>query len=153
MIPRFGSGQLLALEVVFPTGQDSLVLQDKETDVPSLSRNSKSCHGTGQDGILMAFPVVSGDRTQDRIKRKWIKKRERSNFFAFFYKSCSGFVPGDRSLSRDFCPCPCPGTKGQRDKDFFFVPGQRDNGTSRPLETLFWTNKILFSTAQTCENI
>ena len=42
------------------------------------------------------------------------------------------------------CFCPgtsrdrgvCPGTKGQRDRQNFFVPGQRDNGTSRPLETL-----------------
>ena len=25
-------------------------------------------------------------------------------------------VPGQKSLSRDICSCPCPGTKGQRDK-------------------------------------
>jgi hypothetical protein len=25
-------------------------------------------------------------------------------------------VPGQRSLSRDICSCPCPGTKGHRDK-------------------------------------
>ena len=28
-------------------------------------------------------------------------------------------VPGQRSLPRDFCSCPCPGTKGQRDKEIF----------------------------------
>ena len=37
---------------------------------------------------------------------------------------------GQRSLSRD------NGTPGQ---EKFFVPGQRDNGTSRPLETLLVT--------------
>jgi hypothetical protein len=26
----------------------------------------------------------------------------------------------------------CPGTKGQWNRETFFVPGQRDNGTSRP---------------------
>ena len=36
------------------------------------------------------------------------------------------------SLSRDFCSSPCPGTKGQQDKDFHFVPGQGDIGSSRP---------------------
>ena len=41
-------------------------------------------------------------------------------------------VPGQRSLSRDNYCCPCPGTKGQRDKENVLVPGQRDSGTSRP---------------------
>ena len=30
-------------------------------------------------------------------------------------------IRGQRSLSRDFCSCPCPRTKGHRDK-IFFVP-------------------------------
>ena len=55
---------------------------------------------------------------------------------------------GQRSLSRDICSCPCPGTKGHRDKNFFLsrdkgttgrpvpvCPGT-SRGTSRPLETL-----------------
>ena len=41
-------------------------------------------------------------------------------------------VPGLSGLSRDICPCPCPGTKGHRDKESVLVPGQRDSGTSRP---------------------
>ena len=50
------------------------------------------------------------------------------------------FVPG-RRLSQDFCCCSCAGRtkgqqKGQQDKEFVFVPGQRDNGTSRLVETL-----------------
>ena len=48
------------------------------------------------------------------------------------------FVPGNPG-TEEFVPehllLPCPGTKGHRDK-IFFVPGQRDNGTSRPMETL-----------------
>ena len=35
-------------------------------------------------------------------------------------------VPGQRSLSRDFCSCPCPGKKGQVGQGNIFVPGQRD---------------------------
>ena len=38
-------------------------------------------------------------------------------------------VPGQRSFSRDFCSCPCSGTKGQRDKEIFLA---RDNGSSHP---------------------
>ena len=38
---------------------------------------------------------------------------------------------GQRSLSRDICSCPCPGTKGHRDKNFFL---SRDKGTTgRPV--------------------
>ena len=42
-------------------------------------------------------------------------------------------IPGQKSLSWDFCTCPCPRTKGQRDRQNFFVPGQRDSGTEVPL--------------------
>ena len=45
-------------------------------------------------------------------------------------------VPGQRSLSRDIYSCPCPGTKGHRDKENVLVPGQRDSGTSRENATL-----------------
>ena len=39
--------------------------------------------------------------------------------------------PGQRVLFRDICSCPCPRTKGRRDRQNFFVPGQRDNGTGK----------------------
>ena len=61
---------------------------------------------------------------------------------------------GQRSLSRDICSCPCPGTKGHRDKNFLLsrdkgttgrpvpvCPGT-SRGTSRSLETLDWTDKF-----------
>ena len=38
-------------------------------------------------------------------------------------------VPGQKNLSWDFCSYPCPGTKGQQDKEIFL---SRDNRTSRP---------------------
>ena len=59
------------------------------------------------------------------------------------YIKSGGFSPG---TSRDFRSCPCPGTKGHRDKETifcprtkqgtagqgnFFVQEQRDNGMSR----------------------
>ena len=40
-------------------------------------------------------------------------------------------VLGQKSLFRDNYSSPCPGTKGQRDRQNFFVPGQRDNGTGK----------------------
>ena len=40
-------------------------------------------------------------------------------------------VPGQTILSRYFCCFSCPGTKGQHDKETFFVPGQRDSGTRK----------------------
>ena len=55
------------------------------------------------------------------------------NLVLFFLKIFESFCPGtgrDRGV--------CPGTfapalvPGQRDKKIFFVPGQRDNGTSHP---------------------
>ena len=55
------------------------------------------------------------------------------------------FVPGHLllPLSRDTGTRNifCPGTKGQWDRQNFFVPGQRGNGTSRPLETLVGNQK------------
>ena len=56
------------------------------------------------------------------------ENRRFGHFFEIFNPFCPGteeFVPGHLllPLSRD------KGTPGQ---DFFFVPGQRDNGTSRP---------------------
>ena len=53
-------------------------------------------------------------------------------FLIYFFPGWSGtegFVPGLLllPLSRD---------KGTPEQEFFFVPGQRDNGTSRPVETL-----------------
>ena len=60
---------------------------------------------------------------------------------------------GQRSLSRDICSCPCPGTKGHRDENFFLsrdkgttrrpvllCPGT-SRGTSRPVETLVRSTK------------
>ena len=52
-------------------------------------------------------------------------------FFEIFKFILSQDVPGQRSLSRDICFCPCPGTRGHRDRQNFFVPGQRDNGTRK----------------------
>ena len=60
------------------------------------------------------------------------KNSKSVHFFEFFKFILSRDVPGQRSLSRDICSWPCPGTKGHRDRQNFFVPGQRDNGTSCP---------------------
>ena len=53
-------------------------------------------------------------------------------------------VSVQRSLSRDFCSCPCPGTEGRWDKEIFLFPDKGTTGrpvpdcpgTSLPLEAL-----------------
>ena len=78
-------------------------------------------------------------------------------FFDIFFDNqvvtLSRDVPGERSLSRDFCCCSCPGTKGQRDKETFLswdkgttgrpVPDcpRTSCGTSHLLETLIQTKQ------------
>jgi hypothetical protein len=75
-------------------------------------------------------------------------------FFGFFRKVIlSRDVPGQRGLSRDICSCPCPGTKGHRDKK---ISLSRDKGTtgrpvpvcpgtSRPVKTLVSTMYTSFN--------
>ena len=87
-----------------------------------------------QNGFQKRFQKgFQGDR---RKKNKKNSKIFLKKFFEIFF--CPGFalvlsrdVPGQKSLSRDFCNCPCPGTKGQQDRQKNFVPGQRDNGTRK----------------------
>ena len=114
--------------------------------------------GTGRDFLRLSRPVPGRPAGQNyhlflhiyavfrekfQKKKKFQKKFFLANFghfLAIFWPFFGHFVPrdvpGQRVLSRDICSCPCPGTKGQRDKKKKFVPGQRDNGTSRPVETL-----------------
>ena len=63
------------------------------------------------------------------MKKKW----KFLNFFDIFF--------WQKSLSRDFCCCSCPGTKGQQDKDFLCpgikerrdqIKGQRDVSLWKP---------------------
>ena len=56
-----------------------------------------------------------------------------TSFSCYFVLLGMLFCPGtgQRSLSRDNCSCPCPGTKGHRDRNFFL---SRDKGTTgRPV--------------------
>ena len=65
--------------------------------------------------------------------------------------SLSRDVPGQRSLSQDFCCYTCPGTKGHWHEETFFVPGQWDVpswiGPRHPIpwkpSQLFWINVSL----------
>ena len=58
-------------------------------------------------------------------------------FFGFFWES--DFVPGCPRIE-EFVPgfllLPLSRDKGTPGQEYFFVPGQRDNRTSRPVETL-----------------
>ena len=129
--------------------------------------SSKSCQGTGRAGTAKIRDGTRDKTGQSRkgcsktgngcsktgkdvLKQENDVLKQEIWSFSCFGTSFSCFlcsfgkvilsrdVPGQRCLSRDICSCPCPGTKGHRDK-IFFVPGQRDNGTSRPVETLLAT--------------
>ena len=92
---------------------------------------SKSCHGTGRDGILTffhrtgrdgiltacSFPSWNitgqpGDRREKRFKKLQIFEKKNLPFLTFFDNQIV-------VLSRDFYCCSCPETKGQWDKEDF----------------------------------
>ena len=115
--------------------------------------------GPGRDFDSLSRPVPEYPGTATGQKGKKCKKSKIfakkkifltifDFFLTFFFVVLSRDVPGQRSLSRDFCCCSCPGTKGQRDKETFLsrdkgttgrpvpvCPGT-SRGTSRPVETL-----------------
>ena len=78
------------------------------------------------------------ERSTGREKNCNNKQRQENNAIDVQNRKVilSRDVPGQKSSSRDIYSCPCPGTKGHRDKENVLVPGQRDSGTSRPVETL-----------------
>ena len=82
---------------------------------------SFSCFGTSFSCLERLFPVL---------------ERPFPGFL-FFWEGY--FVPG-RDGTEEFVPghllLPLSRDKGTPGQEFFFVPGQRDNGTSRPVETL-----------------
>ena len=108
--------------------------------------------GQNFDSLSRPIPEYPGTATgqkEKKSKKITILEKKKKKILTSFENFLSRDVPGQRSLLRDFCCCSCPGTKGQRDKETFFVPGQRtarqgnffvtgqrDNGTSRSLETL-----------------
>ena len=51
-------------------------------------------------------------------------------------------VPGQRSLSLEFCSCPCPGTKGQRDVPFLGNPSPKSKQCFRYDLNLSDTNDL-----------
>ena len=126
----------LMIEIGFPTGRNFLVLWDKGTEVLSLFWDKRT------EGKKRAS------------KKIW--KKTNDNFWLFDFLFAKWFCPGT-PRDREVCPgiflLPlsrdkgtagqgksfCSMKKGRAEQGHFFVPGQRCNGTSRPLETLDWT--------------
>ena len=82
--------------------------------------------GTGQSLFIPTFPVLQCT----------FPVLERS-VFGFFWES--DFVsgrPGTEEFAGGFLLLPLSRDKGTAGQRNIFVPGKRDNGTSRPLETL-----------------
>ena len=125
MNPRGLSFGSVGFEFRFPTGRDSATFRDKGTEVPSLSRNKGT---TGQ-----AQNLATRREGRDSLSKSGTGRETGQSLF--FCQNpgqdaeqdgkviLSLDVPGQRSLSRDFCSCPCRRTKGQRDKEIFFFPG------------------------------
>ena len=87
----------------FPTKRDSATFWDKGTKVPSLSWDKEQVQNLAKGQNGPEQPVKIWDGTRDGTR--------------------DGTVRDFDNLSRD------KGTPGQ---ETFFVPGQRDNGMSRP---------------------
>jgi hypothetical protein len=123
---RDGSGQ-----PKFGTGRAGTAkIRDGTRDKTGQSRKGRSktgrrCSKTKNDVLKQEKDVLKQEK--DVLKQK---------IWSFYLKNFNSFCPGT-FRDRGFCP----GTfapaldLGQRDtgtRIFFFVPGQRDNGTSRP---------------------
>ena len=122
---------LLGMVQTFPMGRDSVTFWDKGTEVPSLSGDkilprdgkgwgslskSKIRCGTGRYQMLTACQKGRSKTGKDGLKQENnILKQE------ICFSECAicnlinrnTFCPG---TSQDFCSCPCPRTKGHRDK-------------------------------------
>ena len=125
--PRDVSGQTGTGRPVVPLSRDKKKFLSRCPFVPGqgqkqMCRDKLFCPGTSRDKITPKKPGKRRSKTEKGHSKtgKWCPKTENP----FIH-----FVPGHLllPLSRD------KGTPGQ---EFFFVPGQRDNGTSRPVETL-----------------
>ena len=139
----------------FPMGRDSETFRDSGTGKTFLSRDKGTTGqaqnlATGRDGpgFFETVPSRPGTsrgtklpsifahlcRFQRKISKKIPKKKfKKKIFFGQFWPFFGHFLAIlSRGTSRDrgFCP----GTFAPA-----LVPGQRDNGTSRPLETLICT--------------
>ena len=100
--------------------------------VVPLSRDKGKSKCPGTNSSVLGHPVTKSLSQKNIKNRKRMSKNSKSgHFFEILKFILSRDVPGQRVLSRDICSCPCPGTKGQRDRQNFFVPGQRDNGTGK----------------------
>ena len=64
-----------------------------------------------------------GNNISQKSKQRSVKNLTRKKaIFNFRLRD----VPGQKSLSQDFCSCPCPGTKGHRENFCPVTKGQRD---------------------------
>ena len=110
-LPKFGTGHAVTAKI-----------WDGTRDKTGQSR--KGCSKTGKR-CFKGENVVLKQKKDVLKQEKDVQKQEICSFIL------SRDVQGQRSLSRDICSCPCPGTKGHRDKNFLL---SRDKGTmGRPV--------------------
>ena len=117
------------------------------TKVPSLSRDKGTAGqaqklATGRDGrdfLRLSHPVPGRPAGQNHhlfgtiMPFSELKKKNQKNILWSF---CPAGHPGTENLVLGFLLLLLSRDKGTAGQGNFFVPGQRDNGTSRPLETL-----------------
>ena len=106
----------------------------QEKDVPKQENDQISCFRTSFSCFRTSFPVlerpfpVSEHHFPVLVRPFSVLERLFPGFWGVIL---SRDVPGQKSLSRDICSCPCPGTKGHWDKKIFL---SRDKGTTgRPV--------------------
>ena len=95
----------------FPTGRDSATFRDKGTEVPLLTKRK-------QDKLrILPRDRTGRDRTSFTVYNVlFLFFNVLLLFFGVFFWNVivTRDVLGHRSLSRDFCSCPCPRAKGHR---------------------------------------
>ena len=124
----------MRFKLAFPTQRDGTVqffgTRDRSSIIIPGQRNNLPRNGPGQPKSWKQWAgtakIWDGTQTKrDRAEKDVLKqekdvlKQELWSVFEIFYFILSRDIPRQRSLFRDFCFCPCPETKGHRDKKTF----------------------------------
>ena len=94
------------LRVGFPTGRDSATFWDRGTEVPSLSWDKETTAQVQNLAMGRDEPGHCQNPGQDAGRD--------NHYVSVKIWGCTW------DGTEHFCSCPCPGTKGQRDKEIFF---------------------------------
>jgi hypothetical protein len=94
-----------------------------------------------KDVLKQKKDVLKQEKDVQKLEKDVLKQEKevlKQEIWSFFLKNVSAFCPGTEEFVPGFLLLPLSRDKGTTGQENFFVLGQRDNGTSRPVETLVW---------------